>query len=133
MPGSSAARFVDRLAAALGVENKREKVAGYYHEMEQGLLPAAGVSDRVLEALGRIIGETAHALRDAGRALTPSGEGPPTTAAAFARRAYAANQRAPHPRAPSRRPTANGTRSTSSSEVVDDRLRWIGPLLASDR
>ena len=74
--GLKRSALVDRLAAALGVEDRREKVAVYYHEMEQGLLPAAGVSDRVLDALGRIVGETAQALRDAGRALTPSGEGP---------------------------------------------------------
>ena len=65
--------------------------------MEQGLLPAAGVSDRVLEALGQIVGETAQALRDAGRALTPAGEGPAAPAAAFARRAYAEPAGAPSP------------------------------------
>ena len=95
--GLKRSALVDRLAAALGVEDRREKVAGYYHEMEQGLLPAAGVSDRVLEALGRIVGETAQALRDAGRALTPSGEGPAAPAAAFARRAYAEPAGAPSP------------------------------------
>ena len=79
-----------RLAAALGVGDRKDKVAGYYHEMEQGLLPARGVSDRVLDALGRIVGETAQSLRDAGRALAPSGEGPAAApAAAFARPAYA--------------------------------------------
>ena len=95
--GLKRSALVDRLAAALGVEDRREKVAGYYHEMEQGLLPAAGVSDRVLEALGRIVGETAQVLRDAGRALTPSGEGPAAPAAAFARRAYAEPAGAPSP------------------------------------
>ena len=65
--------------------------------MEQGLLPAAGVSDRVLEALGRIVGETAQVLRDAGRALTPSGEGPAAPAAAFARRAYVEPAGTPSP------------------------------------
>jgi hypothetical protein len=43
----------------------------------------------VLEALGKLVGETAQALRDAGRALTPPGQGPATAPApAFARRAY---------------------------------------------
>ena len=78
--------------------DRQDKVAGYYHEMEQGLLPAEGVSDRVLDALGQIVGETAQALRDAGRALTPPGEGPPAApAAAFARRAYAEPAGAPSP------------------------------------
>ena len=59
-----------RLAAELGVAGREAKVAGYYHAMEQGTLPAAGVSDRVLEALGRIVGESAAVLRAAGAALT---------------------------------------------------------------
>jgi hypothetical protein len=87
--GLKRSELVERLAAALGVGGRKEKVAGYYHEMEQGRLPAQGVSDRVLEALGQLVGETAQALREAGRALTPSGQGPATTPApAFARRAY---------------------------------------------
>ncbi len=32
--------LVQRLADALGVGDRREKVAAYYHEMEQGLLPS---------------------------------------------------------------------------------------------
>ena len=90
---------VERLAAALGVQEREDKVAGYYHQMEQGLLPAAGVSDRVLEALGRIVGETAQALREAGSSLRPPSEGPSALpAAAFARRAYA--EAAPPAQAP---------------------------------
>ena len=61
------AELVSRLAAELGAGDREAKVAGYYHAMEQGTLPAAGVSDRVLEALGRIVGESAAALRAAGR------------------------------------------------------------------
>jgi hypothetical protein len=95
--GLKRSELVERLASALGVGDRKDKVAGYYHEMEQGLLPAAGVSDRVLDALGRIVGETTQALRDAGRALTPSGEGPAVPAAAFARRAYAEPAGAPSP------------------------------------
>lgn len=98
--------LVERLAAALGADRQKDKVAGYYHEMEQGLLPAQGVSDRVLEALGRLVGETAQSLREAGRALTPPPEGPSTgRSAAFARRAYAeaadvpASARSPAPEA----------------------------------
>ena len=63
--------LVARLAAALGVPDKQDKVGSYYHEMERGLLPAEGVQDRVLEALGSMLGQSAEALRAAGRALTP--------------------------------------------------------------
>jgi choline dehydrogenase-like flavoprotein len=59
---------VARLASELGAgRDQADKVARYYHEMEQGLLPASGVSDRVLEALGAIVGASAAALRGAGR------------------------------------------------------------------
>ena len=40
--GLKRSTLVERLAAALGVSDRQDKVAGYYHEMEQGLLPAAG-------------------------------------------------------------------------------------------
>lgn len=76
------AELVARLAAELGVGGREAKVASYYHAMEQGTLPASGVSDRVLEALGRIVGESAATLRAAGAATTP----PATSGgAAFAR------------------------------------------------
>lgn len=64
-----------RLAAALGAPDEVERVAGYYHEMETGTLPPEGVSNRVLEALGEILGESAERLRAAGRALSPGAEG----------------------------------------------------------
>lgn len=85
--GLKRSELVERLAAALGVTDRKDKVASYYHEMEQGLLPAQGVSDQVLAALGKLVGETAQALRDAGRALTPPSEGRAAAPAAFARRA----------------------------------------------
>lgn len=78
------ADVVERLAAALGVEAQSDRIGGYYHAMEQGLLPANGVSDRVLEALSEIIGSTAAALREAGRAAVPGGSGP-VMETAFAR------------------------------------------------
>jgi hypothetical protein len=83
------ADLVRELAARLGAESKQEKVAAYYHQMEQGLLPAAGVSDTVLEALGRIVGVGAESLRKAGAMPAP---GPPRMddAAVFARTARAA-------------------------------------------
>jgi hypothetical protein len=84
------ADLVAELAARLGAEAKREKVGWYYHRMEQGLLPADGVSDTVLEALGRIVGQSAEQLRRAGRAVAP-GPGAPSAseAAAYARTARA--------------------------------------------
>jgi hypothetical protein len=78
------ADVVRELAARLGAESKQEKVASYYHQMEQGLLPAAGVSETVLEALGRIVGVASQSLRKAGAMPAP---GPLRTdeAAVFAR------------------------------------------------
>jgi hypothetical protein len=64
--------LVERLAVALGVGGREQKVAAYYHQMEQGLLPAEGVSDKVLEALGELLGRSAHALREAGEGAEPS-------------------------------------------------------------
>lgn len=79
--------LVRRLAQALGVGDQQEKVESYYHAMEQGLLPSAGVSSRVLEALGGIVGASAEFLRRSGE---PLGEGGLTVdaAAVYTRRAY---------------------------------------------
>jgi hypothetical protein len=78
------AEVVDRLARELGATESEAKVGAYYHAMEQGTLPATGVSDRVLEALAAIVGTSAATLRDTGRALggPPPGRDP---GAAFAR------------------------------------------------
>jgi len=79
------AEVVARLAEELDAQREQvDKVARYYHQMEHGTLPAAGVSDRVLEALARLLGVTAERLREAGR----SGRGMPPAAgaaSAFAR------------------------------------------------
>lgn len=77
--------LVKRLAAALGVAGREEKVARYYHRMEQGLLPPDGISDRVVEALAEILGRPAQAIREAGAGLRSGGEGPAATV--FARTA----------------------------------------------
>lgn len=79
--------LVTRLAEELEATEPEqiEKVGAYYHAMEQGLLPAAGVSDRVLDALGRIVGRSAETLRRAGRALVGSGQHEAGPAAVFAR------------------------------------------------
>jgi hypothetical protein len=65
------AELIGRLARALEAEEQAGKVGAYYHGMEQGTLSANGVSDRVLQALGAIVGETADRLRAAGQAFEP--------------------------------------------------------------
>jgi hypothetical protein len=75
-----------RLAEGLGVGDREEKVAAYYHEMEQGQLASARVSGRVLEVLGGILGTSAEALRNAGEAFGPAGP-TPAESAVFARMA----------------------------------------------
>jgi hypothetical protein len=90
---------VHQLAARLGAQAQEQKVGEYYHRMEQGLLPAAGVSDTVLDALGKIVGWTAEALRTAGALPAP---GPPRSdaGAVFARtHRGGAPERAPDPAA----------------------------------
>jgi hypothetical protein len=98
--GLKRSTLIERLTSTLGLSGRQDKVGGYYHQMEQGLLPAPGVSDRVLDALGQILGETRQALREAGRALTPPDHGPTPAPAAFARRAYADAAAAPLAQAP---------------------------------
>jgi len=77
--------LVERLARALGftADLQVAKVGDYYNRMEHGLLPASGVSGRVIEALAKILGTDPERLRRAGAQL-----GEPTGAAtAFARMA----------------------------------------------
>jgi hypothetical protein len=62
------ATVVERLAAALGFAESKARVAAYYHRMEQGRLAPEGVSTKVLDALGSILGTTAAALQQAGEA-----------------------------------------------------------------
>jgi hypothetical protein len=79
--------LVAQLAARLGAQAQQDKVGLYYHQMEQGLLPESGVSETVLEALGKIVDSTAVALRKAGQMPAP---GPPRgdEGAVFARATY---------------------------------------------
>ena len=72
------------LAAELDAEAQVEKIARYYHEMEHGTLPAGGVSDRVLVALGRVMNVTAAHLRAAGKSVGGAAPGP-AGSIAFAR------------------------------------------------
>jgi hypothetical protein len=78
-------QLVERLSAALGVAGGEEKVADYYHAMEQGTLASGGVSRRVLGALAELYGGSAETLRELG---APLGEGRgPAGAPALARTA----------------------------------------------
>lgn len=76
--------LVERLAAALSVADKREKVGAYYHELETGTLQPTGVSRRVWEALAPIVDVPAKQILLAVRSWTPT-PASPGTAAAFAR------------------------------------------------
>lgn len=68
--------LANQLAEALGQSREREKVERYYHQMETGQLDPEGVTDQVLEALGKILGRSAETLRRMGEGLgPPSGEG----------------------------------------------------------
>ncbi len=79
------AELISQLASALEAEGQAGKVGAYYHGMEQGTLRADGVSDRVLQALGPILGETAGRLRSAGEAFDPVEGLDDVPASAFAR------------------------------------------------
>jgi len=81
------ATLVERLARALGFTDapRVSKVAHYYNRMEHGLLPASGVSGRVIEALAAILDTDPEALRNAGMRR---GEGTGPAQPAFARTAY---------------------------------------------
>jgi hypothetical protein len=100
--------LVERLAGSLGFGEQAqvEKVGRYYHEMEHGLLPAEGVSPRVVEALAGIVGSSADVIRRAGEAVT---EGTGAGGEVFARKAlvnedYALEARMASPAEPAAAP-----------------------------
>jgi hypothetical protein len=78
------AMLTQRLADALGFPDREEKVGLYYHRLEQGMIPADGVSSRVFDALGSVLGESADRLRASARRMT-EGAGGPSGGAVFAR------------------------------------------------
>ena len=54
--------IVDWIRERFGIaEEKREKVARYWHELETGLLPASGISERLREALSERFGDALQA------------------------------------------------------------------------
>ena len=98
--------LVSRLADALGVGGREEKVAGYYNAMEHGRLPASGISERVFDALGEILGESAERIRSAGLRIPPPESSQP--AAAFMRLAIDDEARAEEAGGPAEPPGAAG-------------------------
>jgi len=112
--------LVDQLAEQLGVGAQREKVAAYYHQMEQGTLAAAGVSQRVLDVLGGLLSVSGERLRQAGEAIAPAGAGEGTDPV-FARRAM----EAPPPAAAAAPPPAfdEAPRSPERLDEVDRLFR----------
>jgi hypothetical protein len=104
-----------RLADALGVGDRAEKVHRYYHEMERGNLPVPGVSQRVLEALGAILGRSAEAIRRAGEGLAPGGA--EAAAGGGASPAFARMAHAPAPAAAAPPGAAQAERAEPWDEV----------------
>ncbi len=79
--------LVRRLANALGFDREPEieKVGDYYNRMEHGLLPTAGVSARVIEALAGVLGVEPERIAAAGRREAAAGDAGDV---AFARKAF---------------------------------------------
>jgi hypothetical protein len=99
------AEVVEQLAARLGAQSQQKKVGAYYHQMEQGLLPESGVSDTVLDALGKIVDWTGESLRKAGQ-MPAAGPTRTDPAAVFARTHLSTAPRAPEAKAPGAPPPA---------------------------
>jgi hypothetical protein len=122
-----------RLASSLGVEDRADKVHRYYHEMEQGRLPASGVSRRVLEALGQLLGRSADALRRAGEGIgtVAGGAGAaPSGAAAFTRAVRSGRETPPDDAPPGARaeetppaPASPARRADEEWDEVDELFR----------
>lgn len=71
--GLSQAGVIDALAEDLEAsESEKGKIDAYYHDLEWGTLPAAGLTERILDALSRTLKTTTGSLREAGRTLGPA-------------------------------------------------------------
>jgi hypothetical protein len=73
--------LVSRLAAALGVTGREDKVARYYNAMEHEQLDPDEISPRVFDALAALVHTTTDALRNAAPRPAP----PPTASVLYAR------------------------------------------------
>lgn len=84
--GMTRDQVVSDLREELGLEPAKERrVAVYYHELETGQLPLAGIRDRVFEAVAKVMGVARASLMLQG----PEREAPGATPAVFARAATA--------------------------------------------
>lgn len=84
--GLNQADVVDSLASDFNATAaETEKIDAYYHDLEWGSLPAAGLTDRLLDSLAHTLQTTRGKLREAGRTLGPSRAG--TAGPVFARNA----------------------------------------------
>lgn len=64
---------IEALAVALDAdESEKAKLEGYYHDIEYGNLPSAGISDAAFEAIARVFQTTGESLKAAARALGPA-------------------------------------------------------------
>lgn len=64
---------IDALATELDAsDEEKAKLEGYYHDIEYGNLPAAGISEAAFEAIARVFQTTGEALRTAARGLGPA-------------------------------------------------------------
>jgi hypothetical protein len=104
--------LVARLADALGVAGREEKVAYYYNQMEHGQIEPAGVSDRVLDALASIVDTTREALLKAGELVSPGAD-----AEVFARTAKSEGDHAIDELAP---PAATAQAAGAGRDEVDE-------------
>jgi hypothetical protein len=113
---------VERLTKELDLEGGEDLVGAAFHEMESGFLDSEDVQTPVLEALGRMLGESADTLGSLGRRLGPARAriGP---VSAFARRSDTAVH-APASRA--REPQTVDPRRRRLERRVDDLFRGGG-------
>ena len=83
---------VNAIVAAFGIsEQKRPKVADYYHRLETGLLDPRGVSDKVFVVIGKLLGADIDAL---------ARQWPAPTAAAYLRKTDESFELSSMPRSP---------------------------------
>jgi hypothetical protein len=122
------AELVGRLAEAIGFPAEAERVGAYYHQMEIGRLPSEGVSDRVLGALGELLGESAATLRAAGSAISAGEDREQVaTMVAFARTAIRDPAYAAEADESGTLELASGPPVSSQAEDALDRLFTGGP------
>lgn len=106
---------VERLAETLGFPGSEDRVAAYYHLMEQGQLRPSGVSDRVLEALAAVLDSSVEALRRSGNAGQHAAE---DGGEVFARVGAPNPQRAPSEDSPAKITTSDAGGSTDELDLL---------------